>query len=244
MLSYNDVFNELQDYILDEERINKSLKLKLVPVKQEHVKIAPRATQKPALFIPSQQDSLFWCFYIMKNGDADYETINNKNALVAKQHKIELVSTIRNNKDIVKTYKFDTITNIENNLANDQTLNVKAFLTLCAIENINVVYINNKTYYESLMNDTDVIYIVHELSAQSKYHKKYGYELAKEGALNNIRSSLYKLNVIDKPVKGLSAYKVSDLVDICSKLEIEVVNKETGKNKTKNDLYESIIQYF
>ena len=163
---------------------------------------------------------------------------------MAKQQKIELVSTIRNNKDIVKTYKFDTITNIENNLANDQTLNVKAFLTLCAIENINVVYVNNKTYYESLMNDTDTIYIVHELPSQSKYHKKYGYELAKEGTLNNIRSSLYKLNVIDKPVKGMSSYKVAELLDICSKLEIEVVNKETGKNKTKNDLYESIIQYF
>ena len=54
MGSYNDVFNELQDYILDEERINKSIKLKLLPVKQEPVKIAPRPAQKPALFIPSQ----------------------------------------------------------------------------------------------------------------------------------------------------------------------------------------------
>jgi hypothetical protein len=242
MLAYNDVLDELQDYILDDARINNLVKMKIVQVKQETPRVVKRVAQKPSLFIPSQEDSLFWCFYIMKNGDANYETINNKTSLVAKQQKIELVSTIRQNKDIVKTYKFDTITNIESNLANDSNLSVKTFLTLCAIENINVIYVNNKTYYELLMNDSDVIYIIHGL--QSKYYKKYGYELANEDKVNNIRNMLYKLNVIDKPIKGISSYKVNDLIDICSKLEIEIVNKETGKNKTKNDLYESLIQYF
>jgi hypothetical protein len=78
----------------------------------------------------------------MKNGDVNYETLLNKNSLVAKQLKIDLVSIVRKNKDILKTYKFDTKSNIENNLANDNNLNSKTFLSLCAVENINVIYIS------------------------------------------------------------------------------------------------------
>jgi hypothetical protein len=248
MLAYNDVLDELQDYILDEGHVDKLLKMKLSSqqVKAEKTRIVQKVAPQPALFIPAQQDSLFWCFYILKNGDASYETLNNKNSLVAKQQKIDLVSVIRKNKDIVKMYKFDTITNLESNLANDDNLNLKTFLTLCAIENINVVYVSNKTYYESLMNDSGVTYIVREIQSSSanKYHKKYGFELSTADVLDVIRNTLYKLEVVDKPIRAASAYKLQDLIDICGKLDIAITKKETGKNKSKNDLYESIVQYF
>ena len=246
MLSYNDVLNELQYYILNDENIQRSLSMKLTRVKNEksNEKKEVFVTKKSPLFIPNQQDALFWCFYIMKNGDEKYETMNHKNSLLAKQLKIDLVSTIRKNKDIVKTYKFDTISNLESNLANDNNLNPKTFLSLCAIENINVIYISKKTYFELLMNDSNVIYIVHEISSQSKYYNKYGFEMATEESLNNIRSSLFKINNIDKPIKAISSYKVEDLINICIKLAIEINNKDTCKHKSKKDMYESIIQYF
>jgi hypothetical protein len=254
MLSYNNVLNELQDYILNEENIQKSLRMKISTDKNDK-NIKPLKTNdfktndfknnlKPSLFVPNQQDTLFWCFYIMKNGDMKYETLPNKNSLVAKQIKIDLVSTIRKNKDIIKTYKFDTKSNIESNLANDNNINSKTFLSLCAVENINVIYISKKTYYELLMNDSDIIYIIREISCQSKYSNKYGFEMATEESLNNIRSSLYKIENVDKPIKALSSYKAQDLIELCIKLAIETTNKETGKTKSKNDLYESIIQYF
>ena len=65
-----------------------------------------------------------------------------------------------------------------------------------------------------------------------------------EDLLNNIRSTKYKLDKIDKPIKSESSYKVQDLLDICCKLAIEINNTSTGKKKTKKELYESIIQYF
>ena len=241
MLEYNDVLDELQDYILNESRVNKSIKMKITKVKQSCEKVVPpKVTQSQTLFTPSQQDSLYWCFYIMKNGDYIYETIPNKTTLLAKQHKIELISSIRQNKDAVKTYKFDTIANIENNLVNEVNLNIKSFLTLCVIENINVIYVSNKTYYESIINDTDTIYIVRELP--EKYHKKYGYELATMDGINNIRESHYKIENINKTIRSLASYKVCDLIEICNKLGIETIKKDTNKTKTKNDLYESIIQ--
>ena len=34
------------------------------------------------------------------------------------------------------------------------------------------------------------------------------------------------------------------IVEICEKLAIDTINKETNKAKCKKDLYEAIIQYF
>jgi hypothetical protein len=246
MISYNDVLAELQDYILDENNIQKSLKMKIMRSENEkHLKINKNINiRKSEIFIPNQQDSLFWCYYIIKNGDILYETLNHKNSLVSKQMKIDLVSIIRKNKDIVKTYKFDTISNIESNLANENNLNKKTFLALCSIENINIIYVSKKTYFELRMNDTNIVYIIHEFQNQSNYYNKTGFEMATEEKSNTIRETLYKLVTIDKSIKAISSYTVKDLIEICNKLEIEPINKETGKHKSKKELYELIIQYF
>lgn len=243
-----EYINEIQYYILNENNITNYLKYKVISEKKEYIKtekiVEKKVHQKPSIFVPREQDSLFWCYYIIKNGDSKYEMLNNRNLLTTKQIKIELVSKIRENKQIVKTYKFDTITSLESNLANDNNISIKTIMTLCAIENINLVFISRKTYFEFLNNDSDNIYIIRELESQSKYTKKYGYEIANDDTLNEIRATFYKVETLDKPIKALSSYKVQDLIDMCNKLAIEVKNNETGKNKNKNELYESIIQYF
>ena len=62
--------------------------------------------------------------------------------------------------------------------------------------------------------------------------------------VNKYLDNPIKINNIDKPIQTISSYKVQDLIDICTKLAIETINTDTGKIKSKNDLYESIIQYF
>jgi hypothetical protein len=247
-MSYNDVFNELQYYMLDEENMQKSLKMKIFNDDKNNNSVKntnnTTNTKKNVLFIPKEQDNLFWCFYIIKNGEINYETINNKTPLLTKQMKIEIISEVRKNKDTIKIHKFDSIVNIESNLVNDNIINSKTFLTLCAINNINIIYISKKTYFELLINDTNTIYIVYEIESQSKYYNKYGFELATEEKLKNIKTDFYKIDKIDKPIKSLSSYKTEDLINICNKLAIETTNKDTGKNKQKKDLYELIIQYF
>lgn len=257
MSQYNDVFIDLQDYMLNEDNMLKAVRMKLErnskDYSQDKINNHTNYSNKnknynnknqQSLFIPNQQDSLFWCFYIIKNGDSKYETLINKNSLLAKQMKIEMVDLIRKNKTIVKQYKLDTLTNLENNLANDNSLNVKCFLTLCAIENINIIYIKKNTYYELLMNDTNVIFVLHDLQTQmhSKYCNKYGFEMATEELLHEIRGKFFKLDSVDKPIKAISSYKLNDLINICIKLNINIQNI-TGKQKGKKELYESIIQY-
>jgi hypothetical protein len=195
-------------------------------------------TVKPALFVPREKDTLFWCLYVMKHGDAKYDLLEHKNIITEKKIKIEYVEKIRQEKQTVKTYKFATLTHIENNLANENQLDVKTFLTLCAVENLNVLFVKNKTYYELLMNDGTELHCVHLLQ-----NYKYGYEINPTGA-EQMKTTLYKLDNIDKPIKAMSGYKLSELVEICEKLALHVVDKQTNKSKGKKELYEAIIQYF
>ena len=237
---YNDVFNNLQDYMLDESNIRKSLEMKMQTNKDtfKSKNEDKNVKSKSSIFVPREKDTLFWCFYIMKHGDTKYEMLEHKNIIIEKKNKIEYVEKIRKEKQTVKTYKFATLTHIENNLANDNYLDIKTFLTLCAIENLNILFVKNKTYYELRMNDSNELHIVYLLQ-----NEKYGYEINHTNS-EQIKNTLYKLDNIDKPIKSMSGYKISELVEICEKLAIDTINKETNKAKCKKDLYEAIIQYF
>ena len=165
--------------------------------------------------------------------------IDNINIVLEKKLKIDYVEKIRKEKQIVKSYKFATLTHLENQLANEDKIDLNTFFTLCVIENINVLYVCKKTYFELLMND-DKIHIIHRLDNYSKY----GYEGIEQSKIELYRSTLFKVDDVDKPIKSISSYKVSELVEFCTKLGIEIYIKNTTKSKSKKELYESLIQYF
>jgi hypothetical protein len=213
------------------------------------------AEQKNKLFIPHEQDSLFWCFYIFLYGQSNYEMKQNKNIVITKQLKIDIVEKMRKHKTLIKTYHFDTLTNIEDNLANNPLLNYKTFLSMCLVEDLNIVFVTKYTYINLFMSDSKDVYIVREIikeNNEKKYYKKYGFEkiekcdVSQNEILNTIENTLYKieLDCINKPIKAVSAYKVGDLISICEKLDIQPYNKETKKRKVKQELYEEIIKKF
>ena len=257
---YNDVIDKLQYYMLDENTINRSLdKLNNKSFDNSNNKSFDKSNNKSFdksnnksfdksnnksfedndIFTPTQKDNLFWCFYILKYGEANYEMLDNINIVLEKKLKIDYVEKIRKEKQIVKAHKFATLTHLENQLANEVKIDINTFFTLCVIENINVLYVSKKIYFELLMND-DKIHIIHRLDNYSKY----GYEGTAQSKIELYRSTLFKVDNVEKPVKTISAYKVSELVEFCSKLGIEISIKDTNKNKSKKDLYESLIQYF
>ena len=64
-------------------------------------------------------------------------------------------------------------------------------------------------------------YIIHEInnSSNGKYNVKYGFEIGNNELIDNIKTSLYRVDNIDKPIKAFSSYKTQELIDICSKKE-------------------------
>lgn len=241
--------NELKDYMLNNKMITNNLVdlpndiIRAKIVIQPKVVIQSKVFQK-TIFYPKEKDSLFWCFYLLKFGHEKYEILFNKNEIIEKQIKVEYVEKLRNEKALVKTYKFDTLTNIESNLVNDKYLNLPSFLTLCAIENINVLYLNKtkKTYFEFVIDETKDKYIIY--SYDEKYEKKYGFELNKDNKDIKIKENNYKIENIKKPIKSITSYTIKELNDIAQKLGIDLLNKDTNKNKLKKDLYEDITKRF
>ena len=246
---YNDVINKLHDYMLTENTIKRSLHSRINNSFENNTEKSNKISRqnivpikdkdKCNIFTPIQKDNLFWCFYILKYGENNYEMLDNINIVLEKKLKIDYVEKIRKEKQIVKSYKFATLTHLENQLANEAKIDISTFFTLCVIENINVLYVYKKTYFELLMND-DKIHIIHRLDNYSKY----GYEGTEKSKIELYRSTLFKVDNVEKPVKSISSYKVPELLEFCTKLGIEIYIKDTNKSKSKKDLYESLIQYF
>jgi len=241
----NIILSDLQKYMLNEDNIKKLLLLKNnneTPIEFDKKEINKKEIDKKEnskLFIPREKDMLFWCFYVMKNGDFSYEILNNRNFILEKKIKFEYIDKIRNEKQLIKSYKISTLTHIENELANESKIDISTFLSLCIIENINVIYVHKKTYYELLMNDTNTLYIIYSLD-----NYKFGVKLDINNDSEKIKNTLYKIENIDKPIRSITYYKISDLTTICNKLSITTLNESTNKNKNKKELYESLIQYF
>ena len=189
---YNDVINKLHDYMLSENTIKKSLNSRIDNNLTKPIKIFEKnIKERINTFSPKQKDSLFWCFYILKYGEQNYEMLENINIVLEKKLKIDYVEKIRKEKQIVKSHKFATLTHLENQLANEERIDLPTFFTLCVIENINILYICKKTYFELLIND-DKIHIIHRLDNYSKY----GYEEIAQTKIELYRSTLFKVEAI------------------------------------------------
>jgi hypothetical protein len=247
--NYNRVLQNLQDYMLNDLNIQKITDNTLSNISLSNKNDEPTKKfdkQPREFFIPKQKDSLFWCFYILKNGQEKYEDIDSTGITIVteKQLKIALVEKLRNVKQLIKTYKFASLTHIENQLVNENKIDLPTFLTLCVLENLNVFCLKKKTYYELLMNDTNNIHVINlmeygKFGCKSIFEEKNVLEV-----IEKYRETLFKIENIEKPLNALSAYKVSELVDFCNKLNISILNEKTNKKKNKNELYESLIQYF
>jgi hypothetical protein len=244
---YQNFVKHVQDYMFNNTTICKSLECKLH--EQYNNKKTKQQTEKidninKNIFIPSDSDSLFWCLYIIKNGITNYSQLTNRNLIVEKKLKIEYVERLRKEKQLIKQYKFDTLTNIENTLANETRIDINTFLTLCVVGSLNLFFIKKNTYFELNMNDSNKFYIIKYFSDKDKY----GFEETNKDNLDDFRDKYYKVDNLAKPIKTMSGYKTQELVDICNKLGIETTtvsaSSSANKTKSKKDLYEAIIKYF
>ena len=219
--NYNHVLNNLQDYMLTEENIIKAMDQNNYSNKNSNPNPIPvtNVTNKPVnndkscktdkMLIPNRDDSLFWCFYVIKNGYDKYEMLDI-NIVVEKKLKIDYIEKLRKEKALLKTFKIASLTHIENQLANEKSIDIKTFFSLCAIEKINIFYVHKRFYYENIMDPNNDIHIINKIN---KY--KYGYEGICLEKRQDYASSLLQVTCIDKPIKAISFYKVNELKIFC-----------------------------
>jgi hypothetical protein len=201
-------------------------------------------TKKDTMYRPKQKDSLFWCFYILKNGFSNYEMeINNQHFVIEKKEKFKYIEILRKNKDILKMHKIKPLTEIEDDLANKDAISIKTFFALCIMENINILLVNKRKVYELLCVDIDE---KHPINIVHRNNNEHSIELdTPSEIIQKYRDTYYKVNNFDDSLKSIGSYKLDDLIELCKKFNInieEAKGKKDGKQKiTKKDIYELLV---
>jgi hypothetical protein len=250
----NNLFNidSLSTYMLNLKNLNKIIKngasydnIRKVSGKQRRgntdankEESSSSSSSKGDTFFPDVNDSLFWSFYIMKNGQEAYESFGKINIVIERKVKIEYIERLRESKQVLKTYKSAPLTHLENVLLNEKQIDIKTLIALCVIEGISFMYIYKNTYFE--MNiDADESTQIHAIMRMDM-PTKYGYKIIQDA--KPIRDSFYKIDNMNKPLKSMSAYKLDELVIFCNKLGM--TSENDGKKTNKKCLYEMLVQYF
>jgi len=241
--------NKVKKEKVKKEKVKKEKEIKVIKDKDAPV----IHTVKPGIYIPKQTDSLFWCFYILKYGYSNYEMeIRNQYFTVEKKEKYKYLNMLRDNKALLKLHNIKPFTLIEDDLSYQKYISIKTFISLCIIENINIILVDNYKIYEFIMdefimdefimdkcnNSSNNINVVHRNNITKEHYIEY--DLSQE-EINKYRNTYYKVNNFENTLKNISAYKVDDLLDLCNKLHITLDN---NKKLTKKYIYEILIQNY
>ena len=233
-LSNNHLLLTLQEYMITNEKINSLSNRHHKDIKMHKKK--EKINNNNNIYYSKYQDQLFWLFYIIKFGYMEYEQVGNHNFSIEKEKKISAIEYIRKEPHILKEKKLKR-NNIESDLLNSKQIDINTLYALCLYNDINIIYVKNKCYYELFSNTPGPNALI----------KQYGKIISCELEISNnmvemIKNKYYLIENIDKPIKGISSYKISELAAIGKFFDIKLTY-ESGKNKTKKDIYEEIRKF-
>jgi hypothetical protein len=199
--------------------------------------------KKDDVFSPRQTDTLFWCFYLIKYGEAAYETIciEKQHFIKEKDEKFKYIDIIRKHKDILKANKIRPLSDVEDDLANKDKITLKTFLALCLIEKLNVIIINKRKIFESINSDSEVVFLVNKVLEQDKYYIDLAVTNEK---IAIYRKEYYNLESFEPSLKAMSSYKLDELYELATKLGVELITPTDKKKLCKKDIYEQLVQQF
>ena len=181
------------------------------------------------IFFPRQRDMLFWCFYILLHDMSGYEMTSNY-FTTEKECKYKWIEEFRCRKELFKPIKVSRNV-VEDELANARTISMATIKAMCHLKNINVFYIDNKKFYEVIINEDTPIHVIEKVDG--KYGIKQNMNIDK---IDYYRNHYWKLENLDKPLKAISSYKSEQLKDICKRLNIDI-----QRGMTKPQMYEKIM---
>lgn len=147
---YSLLCNDFQKYFFTQQLISNitaTRKRNSETTDNRKQKTKQKLQNRAIKYCPSGLDTLFWCYYILKNNMLQYEQLNiSLSFVIEKKHKIELVEYIRQNKTSLKGYKLVSLDHIENQLANEIKIDLATFFSLCYMDKLQVFYFNDKCY--------------------------------------------------------------------------------------------------
>lgn len=207
------------------------------------------------LFKIKEKDKLLWAFYIMLHGEDAYKYLKTK-FVADKEVRIKSVEKLQKMSNVFKQHKLNR-GRIEAELSSDALLTLEGFFGLCIIHNLSAIFIKKNCYCELYgVGDSDVPYLIEEGENGIGIHVFKRKELSGEMA-RDVRKTKWKMENVLVPIKSISSYTLSELLEIYNKVmlismatttpitkDIKESACHVKEKKTKQYLYDYICKQF
>lgn len=189
-------------------------------------------------FFPKQQDTLFWSIFIAKYGLKEFYNVDRyKNREIDEKCKIMEYMKNLSKIDVYLTKCY--IQEVMSSLMVDKNTTLFIVNALCMYYKMNFLFVSDNIYLEF---DLKKIFTKYEdeipIGIIYKCSNKYSVDLyITPEKIQKIQDTKIRLEKNDKPLLGVSTYKITDLEIMLRKLE---PNLGETKKSTKKDLYHKI----
>jgi hypothetical protein len=202
------------------------------------------------IYYPKSQNSLFWAVFIGHYGLDEYNMVRNRiTREMEDNHQIVNYFKTAENKTKLKQTNIKMTNAMLQELMADVMTNAGNVVQKGLVYS---VYYNTPIYIVKESNRTYLKYIPNEMSTEntpiviyySHSNKSFGVNVTPEEqsdiqtVISDIQNNYICLENHNKPLKGISSYKVCDLDEMAQKLNIEKHLK-----KSKPELYQYIHDY-
>ena len=199
------------------------------------------------LFQPKQQDTLFWCLYVLHHGQREYQRIGHNYGVKELEEKQRLAAFMNQNKSRIKSTNHKVtnvlVQEILSELMTSQketSLSVLGALTVFYDMNVLLICPEGRCMLEywAVADEQDSQRHTYVLF-KDKYGKyRAQLEWISTGRLIELREKYMALDNYMKPMKAASHYKVQELVDLARRLSIYDDNKKYTKVELYNAVHE------
>jgi len=197
------------------------------------ISINPDRTDK---FFPKQQDTLFWSIFIANYGLKEFYNVDRyKNREI--DEKCKIIEYMKNlskmDVNLTKCYMQEVM----GSLMVDNKTTLFMVNALCIYYKMNFLFVSDNTYLEfdlkKLLVCTDSSEI--PIGIMYKNGNKYAVDLyVTTEKIQIIQDTKIRLEKYDRPLLGISTYKITDLETMLVKLHL---SENTTKKPTKQELY-------
>ncbi len=212
----------------------------LPPVMQQPI------VKKSTIFLPTQENTLFWCMFISKYGLFEYEMIGSRYLNAELDEKQKMVDYLLKVPEKLKASSEKLSKQAIQELAGDLMVEKRdAFSTMIGFSvfygmDIYVVFPHNKTYllFSQKNECCDKHVILYAKQVGKRNNWIFSVETDLSFSLSDIVDVYYQIDSYKKSIKGQSAYKVDELREIANKVGIEIPDKIK-----KSELYEKLAEH-
>lgn len=194
---------------------------------------------------PNKKDSLFWCLYIISYGYSDFMQVTRNHRVRQLEVQKEVIDLIQKNKNIMKNtnMKFTNVAIQEltsDLLSITKEINYRIAMALCVLYKININLIDKeKGVYIKFVSNTDI-----ELSTYAIYREDTNrYSVDIEPLTTDKMKNMNELICLESylaPLKTISNYKITELMENASKLGLIDDDKKYKKKEIYDLIYNKI----